>query len=144
MFSLQAWSNRMFSKNKVTDSQAIDAVIKQAKLAFMRILGIKLAASAVRLGSMVFHTPTKVASVPKLEKPHMAYVAMAEDRGYKKVYITLCENFWKCANFLCRICRYSLVSTDHIANENRQEVIWFQQGVHTCYFMPAVILKATG
>ena len=39
--------------------------------------------SLTRCGQMAFHTPTPMASVDTLEKPHIAYVTMASDLACK-------------------------------------------------------------
>ena len=57
------------------------AVRKHDKLAFSRTLGNCLATSGTLLASTELHTPTKIESVPMLEKPHMAYVAMVAERS---------------------------------------------------------------
>ena len=56
--------------------------MKQARLAFIIIRPICPVISFSLAGHMVFHTPTPMANVDRLEKPLKAYVAIAADLSY--------------------------------------------------------------
>lgn len=66
---------------RVSYLPAIHAVRKQATFVFSNIRGICFTTEVVFFESTAAQTPTKIARVPKLEKPHIAYVAMAADLG---------------------------------------------------------------